>query len=284
MHLVKCLVLVAVFLVFDVSSCKIADDEDGLSSKNGMLEMQNAIKQQNMRILNLEKSLSLAENRISRLFSEQIHSEQQRSQLKLRLSNIQSDLKKCKRIGQSRRSHGVFPGNACRFSKVSKEKERKERRSLSKVRKGRLLEPLLTPTPTTTMSEVAFFAYMSQPLTKPGGQHILKFDVVKINVGNAYHQYTGVFNPPYSGIYVMAWSLRIRTGTSISTELIVNNDVYSSLLSYVHDGDDEHNSAIIVIHANKGDDVYIRIKIDNYRGDIYSDANGRSTFAGWKIY
>lgn len=136
MHLVKCLVLVAVFLVFDVSSCKITDDEDGLSSKNGMLEMQNAIKQQNMRIQNLEKSLSLAENRISRLFSEQVHSEQHRIQLKLRLSNIQSDLKKCKMIGQSRRSHGVFPGNACRFSKVPKEKERKERRSLSKVRKG----------------------------------------------------------------------------------------------------------------------------------------------------
>lgn len=144
--------------------------------------------------------------------------------------------------------------------------------------------PQPTPTATTTMSEVAFFAYMSQPLTKPGGQHILKFDVVKINVGNAYHQYTGVFNPPSSGIYVMAWSLRIRTGTSISTELIVNNDVYSSLLSYVHDGDDEHNSAIVVIHANKGDDVYIRIKLDTHSGDIWSDTYGRSTFAGWQIY
>ncbi|XP_063425750.1 heavy metal-binding protein HIP-like [Mytilus trossulus] len=111
---------------------------------------------------------------------------------------------------------------------------------------------LPTLTPTTTVSEVAFFAYMSHPLTNPSGQHILKFDVSKLNVGNAYHLHTGVFNPPTSGIYVMALECE--------------------------------DKRIAVVHANKCDDVYVRIKTDTHSGDVWSDTYGRSTFAGWKIY
>ncbi|XP_052103487.1 complement C1q-like protein 4 [Mytilus californianus] len=147
----------------------------------------------------------------------------------------------------------------------------------------RLLLPLSTLTPATTISEVAFFAYMSQPLKNPSGQHILKFDVLKLNVGNAYHLHTGVFNPPTSGIYVMAWSLRTRITERHSTELVVNSDVYSSMYSYSHNDDDQHNTGIVVVHANNGDDIYVRIKMDKHVGDIWSDAYGRSTFAGWKI-
>lgn len=69
-----------------------------------------------------------------------------------------------------------------------------------------------------------------------------------------------------------------------ATELVVNSDVYSSMYSYSHNNDDQHNTGIVVVHANKGDDIYVRIKMDKHVGDIWSDAYGRSTFAGWKIY
>ncbi|XP_063425791.1 uncharacterized protein LOC134709562 [Mytilus trossulus] len=275
MHLFQCLGFVVIVLALEVSSSEITDYNDGLTVKDIVLEMQNAIKHLNLRIKNLETS----ENR---LLLEQKNSKQHIEALELRLSKIQHDLKNCQRIDQSKQPVDGFFENGDPLRKFNNAS--KERGSLSAIRKERLLIPMPTPTPATTISEVAFFAYMSQPLTNPSGEYVIKFDVLKINVGNAYHPHTGVFNPPTSGIYVMAWSLRSRITERHSTELVVNSDVYSSMYSYSHNDDDQHNTGIVVVHANKGDDIYVRIKMDKHVGDIWSDAYGRSTLAGWKIY
>lgn len=39
----------------------------------------------------------------------------------------------------------------------------------------------------------------------------------------------------------------------------------------------------VVVHVNQGDDVLVRTGSQYNNGDIYSDGDGRSTFAGWNL-
>lgn len=45
-----------------------------------------------------------------------------------------------------------------------------------------------------------------------------------VNIGNGYHNNTGVFIVPTSGVYVFSWSVRLRAGAVHSVELVVNNE------------------------------------------------------------
>jgi hypothetical protein len=125
---------------------------------------------------------------------------------------------------------------------------------------------------------------MSTSLQNPGRNQILKFDSVKINVGNGYHQHTGVFIAPASGYYVFSWNVRYIHGVH-STELVVNNEIYGSLYMDHSNTADGHGTGVAVAHVNNGDDIYVRIKpeICNNQGAIWSYPCGRSSFAGWKL-
>jgi hypothetical protein len=124
---------------------------------------------------------------------------------------------------------------------------------------------------------------MSTSLPSPGGNQILKFDSVKINVGNGYHQHTGVFIAPASGYYVFSWNVRYRYAVH-STELVVNNEIYGSLhMDYTHTVDG-HATGVAVAHVNSGDDIYVRIADHCHNnGEVWSDPCGRSSFTGWKL-
>lgn len=39
----------------------------------------------------------------------------------------------------------------------------------------------------------------------------------------------------------------------------------------------------VVVHVNQGDDVLVRTGSHYNNGDIYSDGDGCSTFAGWNL-
>lgn len=143
---------------------------------------------------------------------------------------------------------------------------------------------LVPPTSTSAASPIAFYAYMSNNLLSPGGNQILKFDSVKTNVGNGYHHNTGVFIAPASGYYVFTWNVRFMHSIH-SAELVVNNEVYGALYMDYSPSVDGHGTGVAVAHVNTGDDIYVRIRIQNCinQGAIWSDPCGRSSFAGWKI-
>nr|XP_034333883.1 uncharacterized protein LOC109619634 [Crassostrea gigas] len=72
----------------------------------------------------------------------------------------------------------------------------------------RIQKRVLTPS-STSRNGVAFYAYMTTRLHTPSTEHVLVFDVVKTNIGNAYHPSTGVFMVPESGVYVFTWTFWI---------------------------------------------------------------------------
>lgn len=86
-------------------------------------------------------------------------------------------------------------------------------------------ERLLIQEKPTSSAVVAFYAYMSKslPAYVATPHHVLICDVVRTNVGNAYHSSTGVFMGPDSGVYVFIWSFHNGWGALHSAQLMINS-------------------------------------------------------------
>ena len=141
---------------------------------------------------------------------------------------------------------------------------------------GRLL---LQPT-TVPAESVAFFAYFSTSNSASSPHHILVFDKVITNIGNAYHAHMGTFIAPRSGVYVFIWTVRMNGNRYHTTELLHDNNVINSIYLNPFNTIDGTVTGTAVVHVNQGDDVLIRTGTFS-NGDILSDAAGRSSFAGW---
>lgn len=130
---------------------------------------------------------------------------------------------------------------------------------------------------------VAFYAYLSSDTPASVAHHIITFDTVITNVGNAYHPHSGTFIAPRSGLYVFTWTIRLWGNSYFTTELLVNNnDVNWIYFDPAHTIDGSVSSTAVV-HVNQGDDVLIRTGPDFHNGNIVSDKNGKSSFAGWIV-
>ena len=150
----------------------------------------------------------------------------------------------------------------------------------------RLLIPNGTSAPPIKVT--AFYAQLSQTEHAPSAHHTLIFDTVKTNQNGAYSKFSGIFTAPVSGVYCFMYTTRVTCHSSSvrsSLEIVRNNDVEGS----IYTSDDGCNSQVtmtgsVVVHVNQGDEVYIRTH-GTYTGDfnIFSDAYGKSSFAGWLI-
>lgn len=132
---------------------------------------------------------------------------------------------------------------------------------------------------------VAFYAYLStHEAASSAIHHIIAFDKVITNVGNAYHPHTGTFIAPRSGLYIFTWTIA-QWGTSYHvTELVVDNDnvnvIYMNPANLVVGS----VTGTVVVHVNQGDDVFVRTGSGNNHGEIISNIDNRSTFAGVGYY
>ncbi|XP_052709809.1 uncharacterized protein LOC128184398 [Crassostrea angulata] len=146
------------------------------------------------------------------------------------------------------------------------------------VRKGRLLLQQRT----IPAESVAFYAYFSTTIPASSAFHILAFDNVITNVGNAYHPHSGTFIAPRSGLYVFTWTIRQWGQRYHTTELLVNNIVVNSIYLNPVNTIDGGVTGTVVVQVNQGDDVLVRTGITS-AGEITSAASGRSSFAGWLL-
>lgn len=124
----------------------------------------------------------------------------------------------------------------------------------------------------------AFYAYLSHhEAASSAVHHIIAFDKVITNVGNAYHPHTGAFIAPRSGLYVFTWTIAQWGSSYHVTELVVDNVIVNAITM------NPYNLIVVVVHVNQGDDVIVRTGSRYNHGDINSDTDSRSTFAGWNI-
>lgn len=141
---------------------------------------------------------------------------------------------------------------------------------------------MLTIQPTTVpVDMVAFYAYLSSDIPASIAHHIIAFNTVITNVGNAYHPHSGTFIAPRSWVYVFTWTIRLYGHSYIKTELLVNNNVVNGIYFNPNNYVQGSVSGTSVVHVDQGDDILVRTGSTLNSGDIVSDSIGKSSFAGW---
>ena len=132
---------------------------------------------------------------------------------------------------------------------------------------------------------MAFYAQKSSdiPATEVTANLVIVFDNVKTNAGNGYHPSTGVFMVPESGMYVFSWTFCTGNDQLVSTQLVVNNNEEGIIHLHPAAGSWITGTGVVVLHVNKGDDVYVRIASSSHTGPIVSNIHVKSSFTGWKF-
>ena len=152
--------------------------------------------------------------------------------------------------------------------------------SKNNVFTGRIIPP--TEPHASPDEPIAFYAYMSDPMTSIGGHHILTFNVIETNSGLGLLPTYGVFAVQKSGFYVFTWTIRVNGYHGV--ELVVNGQAVGALYQHTgSEGGTDMSSTTAIVHANEGEYVFLRTKMDYNHGVIYSSDYGRTSFAGWKL-
>ncbi|XP_062581473.1 uncharacterized protein LOC134243252 [Saccostrea cucullata] len=242
-------------------------------------DVHNSDNKQEERISNLEKQFLRLEKRLNK---------QSKDILTVKTLEKTTTKKMSGLLSRQNVQEKLFKNLQDRFQNLIHSQEEKSffakaltQRKESLIRKERLLAPVTT---TASLGNiVAFYAYLSKDVRSPGPNHILTFDNVITNTGNAYHSHAGTFIVPRSGLYVLTWTIRIYGANYHSTELMVNNNAVGSTYLIPANIIDGSVTGTVVVHVDQGDDVLVRTR-DSYNvGNIMSDLVGRSSFAGWSL-
>ncbi|XP_062612007.1 uncharacterized protein LOC134273815 [Saccostrea cucullata] len=144
---------------------------------------------------------------------------------------------------------------------------------------------IIPPTSFSASQPVAFYAYMNYFLQSNITAHVtLTFDTVIINEGNGYSKHDGVFIVPVTGIYAFHWSLKVKTFSWASVEIIVNGrSIGCASSDTLRIEDYGTGSELVVTHANAGDHVFLRTQ-EAVRGSFFSNNRARSSFSGWLLH
>ena len=129
-----------------------------------------------------------------------------------------------------------------------------------------------------TEQKVAFFAAVSpHDVYHLGSNQPVVFDKAVLNVGNAYHPYSGVFSAPYDGTYYFSSTLFGRlTGGLIYFGIWKNNISYANF-----EIKDSHQvTQSVILELSKGDDVAVR----HHGSDHGIVGHNFTTFSGFLLY
>lgn len=131
--------------------------------------------------------------------------------------------------------------------------------------------------------KVAFFAFSTSMIHASAYNHTLVFDNAVTNIGNAYNTQSGKFISPNYGLYVFTWTIRIWGPSYHTTELLVDNSVVHAVFLNPGNVIDGTVTGTAVVYVAKDSEVLVRTGSRFNKGDIISDSDGRSSFAGWNI-
>ncbi|XP_062592487.1 uncharacterized protein LOC134253928 [Saccostrea cucullata] len=131
----------------------------------------------------------------------------------------------------------------------------------------------------------SFYAMMTSTVQIQGSNQTIIYDKTGTNNGNAYNTSTGIFTVPETGTYVFTWTAFSYVEEYVRLEIVVAGTIYGGTLSDTQETSDaDTETAIVVVNANTGDEVYIRSQSeDPGDGHLYVEHECSSTFSGWKI-
>ncbi|XP_061176306.1 uncharacterized protein LOC133185222 [Saccostrea echinata] len=131
----------------------------------------------------------------------------------------------------------------------------------------------------------SFYAMLTSTVPIRGSNQTIIYDKTGTNNGNAYNTSTGIFTVPETGTYVFTWTAFSYVEEYVRLEIVVGGTIYGGTLSDTQETSDaDTETAIVVVNANAGDEVFIRSQSeDPGHGHLYVEHECTSTFSGWKI-
>ncbi|XP_062617936.1 C1q-related factor-like [Saccostrea cucullata] len=144
-------------------------------------------------------------------------------------------------------------------------------------------------------TRVAFYAYYSNNFKALTTGTTLVFDSVITNLGNGYHNRTGIFTTPSSGVYAFTWTVNaagLHVAGSSGNEYgemnasIKQNGVTRGSIKADSErkNDDDSATGFVVLSLSLGDKIKIVSDKFNGQGGMYSDDEyGRTSFSGFQI-
>ncbi|XP_061162600.1 uncharacterized protein LOC133175478 [Saccostrea echinata] len=130
---------------------------------------------------------------------------------------------------------------------------------------------------------VAFSAALGSPMEdNETVSEIVIYNIVEINIGEAYDPTTGIFMVPESGVYAFSWTSVTIPGKWYETEMNING-LQKRLNSCNNKGETASSNlsctSMVIAEVKKGDIVWIAKfgQEGDYLMEMYS------SFSGWKI-
>ena len=120
-------------------------------------------------------------------------------------------------------------------------------------------------------------------ITGLGRTQTIIFDKVITNVGGGYHNHTGIFTAPVSGVYVFSFDLLVSPGEYEHFDIVQDGKYITTGLAHATGGSVyDSMSRTVVLRCSQGSEVWVRIGGGTHgTGKIYG--GDYTSFSGWLV-
>ncbi|XP_069108542.1 uncharacterized protein [Argopecten irradians] len=169
-------------------------------------------------------------------------------------------------------------------SSRSRVSQKTSKQNISKAAIPRMFHKRITPSSQSPGQRVAFHSSLATD-RKYHEDNTVVYDHKKLDHGNGYNPFDGIYTVPESGTYVITWTSLCYGNQQFQTVLAVNGAYAGSSWTDAEVVNDVHQTtAVVVVALHQGDRVLIRMGSTYGHGNILSRTNfGESTFSGWKL-
>lgn len=118
-------------------------------------------------------------------------------------------------------------------------------------------------------------------------QDTIVFETVISNYGNSYHNNTGIFEVPLSGIYLFSCSVFDQLSSTthgsvkVHAAMVRNNVELARVFAHADDTYRDQGAQTIIVKADAGDRVWVKI-MDN--DDLSLGGQLYTTFSGYMLW